>query len=101
MQQQTSDNQPWWQYGHVWLIIAGPAAVIVAGFITLAIAIRMPDPVVAEDYYRRGLNINKTLAAEKDIQLAPAMQSRNHVVTPKSEPSQLEAAKPELLPKPQ
>jgi hypothetical protein len=101
MQQQTSDTQPWWQYGHVWLIIAGPAAVIVAGFITLAIAIRMPDPVVAEDYYRRGLNINKTLAAEKDIQLAPAMQSRNHVVTPKSEPSQLEAAKPELLPKPQ
>jgi hypothetical protein len=101
MQQQTSDTQPWWQYGHVWLIIAGPAAVIVAGFITLAIAIRMPDPVVAEDYYRRGLNINKTLAAEKDMQLAPAMQSRNHVVTPKSEPSQLEAAKPELLPKPQ
>jgi len=101
MQQQTSDPQPWWQYGHVWLIIAGPAAVIVAGFITLAIAIRMPDPVVAEDYYRRGLNINKTLAAEKDMQLAPAMQSRNHVVTPKSEPSQLEAAKPELLPKPQ
>ncbi len=101
MQQQTSDTQPWWQYGHVWLIIAGPAAVIVAGFLTLAIAIRMPDPVVAEDYYRRGLNINKTLAAEKDMQLAPAMQSRNHVVTPKSEPSQLEAAKPELLPKPQ
>jgi hypothetical protein len=45
----------------------------------------MPDPVLAEDYYRRGLNINKTLAAEKDMQLAPAMQSRNHVVTPKSE----------------
>jgi hypothetical protein len=59
--------------------------VIVAGFITLVIAIRMPDPVLAEDYYRRGLNINKTLAAEKDMQLAPAMQSRNHVVTPKSE----------------
>lgn len=101
MQQQTSDTQPWWQYGHVWLIIAGPAAVIVAGFITLVIAIRMPDPVVAEDYYRRGLNINKTLAAEKDMQHAPAMQSRNHVVTPKSEPSQLEAAKPELFPKSQ
>jgi hypothetical protein len=89
MQQQTSDTQPWWQYGHVWLIIAGPAAVIVAGFITLAIAIRMPDPVVAEDYYRRGLNINKTLAAEKDMQLAPAMQSRNHVVTPKPDSTQL------------
>ena len=60
-----------------------------AGFITLAIAIRVPDPVVADDYYRRGLDINKTLAAEKDMQLAPAMQARNHVVTPKSD-----AAKP-------
>jgi hypothetical protein len=85
MKQHTTDTKPWWQYGHVWLIIAGPAAVIVAGFITLVIAIRMPDPVLAEDYYRRGLNINQTLAAEKDMQLAPAMQSRNHVVTPKPE----------------
>ncbi len=89
MKQDTTDTKAWWQYGHVWLIIAGPAAVIVAGFITLAIAIRVPDPVVADDYCGRGLDINRTLAAEKDMQLAPAMQARNHVVTPKSD-----AAKP-------
>jgi hypothetical protein len=86
MKNDASDSKPWWQYGHVWLIIAGPLAVIVAGFVTLAIAIRTPDPVVAEDYYKRGLEINKTLAAEKDLQLAPAMQTRNHVATPKPEP---------------
>nr|WP_315260751.1 FixH family protein [uncultured Limnohabitans sp.] len=90
MKQETTDTKAWWQYGHVWLIIAGPAAVIVAGFITLAIAIRVPDPVVADDYYRRGLDINKTLAAEKDMQLAPAMQARNHVVTPKAESAKQE-----------
>ena len=90
MTQDTPDAKRWWQYGHVWLIIAGPAAVVIAGFITLAIAIRIPDPVVADDYYRRGLEINKTLANEKDMQLAPAMQARNHVVTPK-----VELAKPE------
>ena len=89
MKQENLDTKPWWKYGHVWLIISGPAAVIVAGFITLAIAIGTPDPVVADDYYRRGLDINKTLAAEKDLQLAPALQTRNHVVTPKPE-----AAKP-------
>jgi hypothetical protein len=77
------DTKPWWKYAHVWLIIAGPVAVIIAGFITLAIAIRVPDPVVAEDYYRRGLNINKTLADEEARKLAPAMQSRNHAATPK------------------
>ena len=85
MTQEEQNAKPWWQYGHVWLIIAGPAAVIVAGFVTLAIAIKTPDPVVAEDYYKRGLNINQTLAAEKDMQLAPAMQARNHVVTPQSQ----------------
>ncbi len=87
MKQVTTDTKPWWKYGHVWLILSGPLAVIVAGFITLAIAIRVPDPVVADDYYRRGLDINKTLAAEKDLQLAPAMQARNHVVTPTEAPS--------------
>ena len=85
MTQEEQNAKPWWQYGHVWLIIAGPAVVIVAGFVTLAIAIKTPDPVVAEDYYKRGLNINQTLAAEKDMQLAPAMQARNHAATPKSE----------------
>lgn len=90
MQQDNPDTKSWWQYGHVWLIIAGPALVVVAGFITLAIAIRIPDPVVADDYYRRGLDINKTLAAEKDMQLAPAMQARNHVVTPKPDATKLD-----------
>lgn len=74
------DTKPWWTHGHVWLIIAGPAAVVVAGFVTLVIAIRVPDPVIAEDYYRRGLEINKTLAEQKA--LAPAMQARNHAATP-------------------
>ena len=82
MKPEKLDTKPWWKYGHVWLIIAGPDAVIVAGFTTLAIAIGSPDPVIADDYYRRGLDINKTLAAEKDMQLAPALQTRNHVVTP-------------------
>jgi hypothetical protein len=91
MKQQTTDTKPWWRYGHVWLIIAGPAAVIVAGFITLGIAIGRPDPVIADDYYKRGLEINKTLAAEKDLQLAPAMQSRNHVVTPKPDSAKAES----------
>jgi hypothetical protein len=90
MKQRTTDTKPWWKYGHVWLIIAGPLAVVVAGFVTLVIAIRIPDPVVAEDYYRRGLDINKTLATEKDLQLAPAMQARNHVVTPTSPSAQPE-----------
>lgn len=75
---------PWWRHGHVWLIIAGPAVVIVAGIATLVLAIRQPDPLVATDYYRRGIEINKTLAAQQEGRkaLLPALQGRNHAVSP-------------------
>lgn len=73
------NTKPWWHYGYVWLIIAGPLLVIIAGFITLYLAIRTPDPVI-DDYYRKGMEINKTLNAERDG-LAPAMQARNHAAT--------------------
>lgn len=73
------DTKSWWQYGYVWLIIAGPLLVVIAGFITLYLAIRTPDPVI-DDYYRKGMEINKTLNAERDG-LAPALQARNHAAT--------------------
>lgn len=72
---------PWWKYGHVWLLIAGPAAVVVAGVATIVIAVQRPDPVVDADYYRRGIEINKTLAAGDKSHL-PALQGRNHAATP-------------------
>ncbi|HNV89263.1 MAG TPA: FixH family protein [Methylotenera sp.] len=74
-----NDTKFWWQYGYVWLIIAGPLLVVIAGFITLYLAIRTPDPVI-DDYYRKGIEINKTLNAERDS-LAPAGQARNHAAT--------------------
>jgi uncharacterized protein len=74
------DSAPWWKYGHLWLVIAGPVVVVVASVVTAVIAIRSNDPVVEADYYRRGIEINKTLARER-AQL-PAMQGRNHAATP-------------------
>lgn len=81
----TPQAQPWWKHGFVWMILGGPAAVIVAGIATLVIAVRTPDPVVAADYYRRGMEINKTLAA-KDKANLPALQGRNHAATPPARP---------------
>ncbi len=81
--------EPWWKFGHVWLVISGPAIVVVAGLITGWIALSSPDPVVDADYYRKGIEINKTLAAgeqqrqqEVERSLSPAMQARNHAATP-------------------
>ncbi len=75
-------SAPWWTFGHVWLVITGPVIVIIAGFFTLWLAVRTPDPVVAEDYYRRGLEVNRTLEEGADKSLVPALQGRNHAATP-------------------
>jgi uncharacterized protein len=72
------DTKPWWKFGYVWMIIGGPVVVIVASFITLYYAIKIPDPVI-ENYYVKGMEINKTLEAEEN--LAPAMKARNHAAT--------------------
>lgn len=62
-------RQPWWRVPMVWLVIGGPAVVVVASFVTLTLAIRHPDPVLATE-----------AAVEQARQ--PAMQARNHAATP-------------------
>jgi hypothetical protein len=85
MKSNEQPSQPWWKFGHVWMIIAGPVAVIIAGIATTVIAMDTPDPLVAQDYYRRGIEINKELAA-RDKALLPAQQGRNHAATPAQQP---------------
>ena len=57
----------------MWMVVVGPAVVVVVYFTTLWLAIRTPDPVVTEDYYQRGININKTLESPENS-LVPAMK---------------------------
>ncbi len=73
-------SQPWWKFGHMWMVIGGPAIVVVASFFTLYLAITRPDPVMDENYYQKGVDINKALAKDPNS-LAPAMQARNHAAT--------------------
>lgn len=83
MQQNTLGSPaPWWKFGHVWLVFAGPAVVVVASFVTLYLAVTRPDPVISEDYYQKGIEINKTLGNDANAaSLAPALQARNHAAT--------------------
>ena len=71
------DPRPWWKFGFVWLVISGPAVVVVAALATFWIAVANPDPVIDPDYYRHGIEINQKLSQE-----LPAMTGRNHVATP-------------------
>jgi len=59
-------NKPWYRQLWPWLLISGPAAVLVAGGATLWIAFSSADGLVAEDYYKQGLAINKRLAREEE-----------------------------------
>lgn len=56
-----SDNQPWYKERWPWILMAGPAVVIVAGVITAWLAIRSNDGLVTDDYYKQGLAVNQQL----------------------------------------
>jgi hypothetical protein len=64
-----SDHQPWWRERFMWMVVGGPLAVVVAGFVTLALAILNPDPII-------------TTTAKPGQPDAPAMQARNHSASP-------------------
>jgi uncharacterized protein len=55
-------STPWYRHGWPWILISGPAAVVIAGGFTAVLAVRSADGLVAEDYYKQGLAINRTLA---------------------------------------
>ena len=52
---------PWYREPWPWLLMAGPALVVVAGLTTAWIAVTHEDGLVADDYYKRGLAINQEL----------------------------------------
>ncbi len=59
-----AQSLPWYREPWPWLLMAGPAIVVVAGVITTWIAVVSSDGLVAEDYYKQGLAINQTLDRE-------------------------------------
>lgn len=52
---------PWYRQRWPWLLMLGPALVLVAGSYTMWLAYSTDDGLVARDYYKRGLVINRTL----------------------------------------
>jgi len=60
-----SESTPWYREPWPWILMAGPAAVIVAGAVTYWLAASTADGLVADDYYKRGLAINQELGRER------------------------------------
>ncbi|MDR7268083.1 hypothetical protein J2X20_000712 [Pelomonas saccharophila] len=78
----TLDSKPAWREPMMWLVVGGPATVVVASFLTLGLALRHPDPP---------LDIRATTQhAADDVEPAdvraqsgdvPALVARNHAAT--------------------
>ncbi len=63
--QRKSPATPWYREPWPWLLMSGPATVVVAGVYTTILAFSTSDGLVADDYYKQGLAINKTLKREE------------------------------------
>jgi hypothetical protein len=66
----------------VWLVVGGPAAVVVASFVTLALAIRNPDPPLdlhaSAQHAADDADAADLRAKSGDL---PALVGRNHAAT--------------------
>jgi len=63
----------WWREPMMWLVVGGPALVVVASFATLSLALSHPDPVLQEQV--------ATAKASGVKALTPAREARNHAAT--------------------
>jgi hypothetical protein len=64
-----ADRAPlrWYREPWPWLLMSGPFVVVVAGLCTAWLAYKSDDGLVANDYYKQGLAINRKIArAEAD-----------------------------------
>lgn len=57
--------KPWFKEPWPWILMSGPAVVVVAGAITIWLAFVSSDGLVADDYYKRGLAINQELQRDR------------------------------------
>lgn len=55
----TTDTKPWYKQFWPWFVIALPATSVVAGLITVVIAVQNKPDIVRDDWYKDGLAINQ------------------------------------------
>ena len=59
-------SRPWYREPWPWLLMSGPATVVLAGIATTVLAVTSFDGLVADDYYKQGLAINRTIARDQE-----------------------------------
>jgi hypothetical protein len=70
-----TQGSPWYTHRWPWLLMLGPATVVVAGSVATWLALGHPDAMVVDDYYKQGKAINQDLRRDR---AASAMQLAVH-----------------------
>ncbi len=68
----------WWRERMMWLVVGGPATVVLASFVTLGVALKHPDPVIET---QQRLSADSAADGPQSAALAPAIAARNHAAT--------------------
>ncbi|HSS66647.1 MAG TPA: FixH family protein [Gammaproteobacteria bacterium] len=61
----SQSERPWYRQPLVWMLIAIPASSVLFGIVMLVLAVLSYDGLVADDYYKRGLEINRDLQRDR------------------------------------
>ncbi len=64
-----ADPRPWYREPWPWILMAGPFAVIAAGIVTYGLALNSENALVAGNYYKEGLGINRVIEQEQKARL--------------------------------
>ena len=75
---EANPNEAWWRVGMVWLVLGGPALVVVASLATAVLAYRGADPVVKQPHNAGPRLLPTTPGADAST---PALLARNHAAT--------------------
>ena len=60
-----SAEKPWYRQPYVWMLILIPFSSVVMGAVAVTLALTSDDGVVVDDYYKRGLEINRVLERDR------------------------------------
>ena len=64
----TTQPTAWYRERWPWIVMSGPALAVVGSLVSAYLAIHGADPVVDEDYYEHGLQINRQLEREQQVE---------------------------------
>ncbi len=63
--QMTETSKPWHKYPLVWMMLFIPFSAVIMGVVMIWLAVDTEDGLVADDYYKLGMEINRVISRDK------------------------------------